>query len=401
MDGVETSVLTMPAQWFVHPWAFWLLAGLPFLAGLAWLAVRRRRKIRGRLGSASAVQALVSRRSGLGALRAPCVFTGLAFLCVGIAGPQWGRDWEQAVASGGDLVVLLDLSRSMLAQDVLPSRLERAKQSLRGLSYAIQERGGHRLALVIFAARARIVCPLTHDYDHFRLTLARQTPADLSPDLRPRPSGPTSGTRIGAGLKMAVQAATAESTGPKLILMVSDGDDPARDDEWGEGARFAARHKIPVVVMGVGRLNTLPPDNQIPWKDDWVRHENGTPVATKLEEKPLQEIARLTGGNYTRAGTTDKDLDLTAYFKDWIEQRTLRSDAGKTSPTYVQRYPWFFGTALVLFSTAMLIGNVRVRRPAGPETPPGPLQPLRPGQGLIEAGQDEPSDSDRLLAPSA
>jgi Ca-activated chloride channel family protein len=398
MDALEKSLVTVPAHWFVHPWAFWLLAGLPSLATLAWLAVRRARKRRARLGNPSAVQALITRRGGLLALRALCVFAGLFVLCLGIAGPQWGRDYEQAVASGRDLVVVLDCSRSMLARDVLPSRIDRAKKALRELSFAIQRRGGHRLALVVFAARARIVCPLTHDYDHFRLALTQHTVANLPADLRPRPAGPTSGTRIGAGLQAAVQAAQGGAV-PKMILLASDGDDPARDDEWREGAVLARKHKIPVVAVGMGLLDPKAPDNLIPWRGDVVRHEDGKPVQTKLEEKPLREIARLTEGEYTRARTANRDLDLGAYFKDWIEQRSMRSESALTSPTFVQRYVWFYGAALLFFTTAMLIGNPRSSRVRAPAELPAPARPTR---GLRERAYVTPetgSDAD-LLEPA-
>jgi Ca-activated chloride channel family protein len=397
MDAVEKSPVTMPAQWFVNPWGFWLLAGLPSLATLAWLAVRRARKRRARLGNPSAMQALVTRRGGPLALRALCVFAGLFFLCVGIAGPQWGRDYEQAVASGRDLVVLLDCSRSMLARDVLPSRIDRAKKALAELSWAIQRRGGHRLALVVFAARARIVCPLTHDYDHFRLALAQHTVANLPADLRPRPAGPTSGTRMGAGLQAAVKAAQGGSV-PKMILLVSDGDDPARDDEWREGAVLARKHKIPVVAVGMGLLAPKAPDNLIPWRDDVVRHEDGKPVETKLVEMPLREIARLTEGEYTRACTAHRDLDLAAYFQDWIEQRSMRSESAVASPTFVQRYAWFYGAALLFFTTAMLIGNPRSTRSSAPAEPVVPGRSTRSlhERAYVLPENDTPAD---LLEP--
>jgi hypothetical protein len=154
-----------------------------------------------------------------------------------------------------------------------------------------------------------------------------------------------------------------------MILMVSDGDDPVHDEEWREGAVLARKHKIPVVVIGVGKPEPKSPDNLIPWRDDVVRHEDGKPVETKLEEQPLRGIARLTGGEYSRASTATRDLDLSAYFKDWIEQRSMKSESAMTSPSYVQRYGWFYGAALVFFTTAMLIGNPRTDRPVAPAEP--------------------------------
>src|SRR5207245_5910345 len=107
---------------------------------------------------------------------------------------QEGRDCQQSTAPRRDLVAVLDLSRSMLAEDLLPNRFERGKQALEELSYAIQQRGGHRLALVAFAAQAKLVCPLTHDYDHFRAVLAGLDAANLPADLRPKDADALSGT---------------------------------------------------------------------------------------------------------------------------------------------------------------------------------------------------------------
>src|SRR5919202_6075161 len=128
---------------------------------------------------------------------------GLACLGLGAAGPQWGRDWGEALAPGRDLVVALDCSRSMLAET--PSRLERARAALLDLSRGVRRHGGHRLGLVLFAGRARLACPLTHDYDHFRITVEAIDPAVVPPDLVPAPGSP-SGTRIGLGLAQAVAA---------------------------------------------------------------------------------------------------------------------------------------------------------------------------------------------------
>jgi Ca-activated chloride channel family protein len=350
-------------SWFANPWALWLLTLLPMLGSVALLAWRRKKRRLARLGSIPALRALVPQPGGRGRLRGLCVAAGFVLLIVASAGPQWGRDWERSVASGRDLVVLLDLSRSMLAQDVLPSRVERAKAALLELSYAFQRRGGNRLALVIFAARARVICPLTQDYHHFRVALRKQDPVNLPPELRPRAGGPTSGTRIGAGLRAAVKALQAGSVRPGMILLVSDGDDPAHDEEWRAGARAALARQVPVITVGIGDPRPKFPVH-IPLGDDILRH-NDAPVETLLVEKPLEEIARLTHGTYVKARTST--LDLGRLFREWIQPASMRSEVNRTIPSYVQRYPWFFGAALVFFTAAMMIGT-GVPRPR-PEVP--------------------------------
>src|SRR5262249_2297701 len=194
-------------HWFAQPWALGLLGLLPVLGLVAALALRRRRRALARWGSPLALEALSSVRRGRRILRVALCTAGLAFLILGIAGPQWGHVHDPATAPGRDLVVVLDLSRSMLAQDVLgqspPNRLGRAIDALHELADAVQKRGGHRLGLVVFAARAQVLCPLTHDYDHFRDTLRNLDPADPLLEIGPGVDGPASGTRIGVGLRQA------------------------------------------------------------------------------------------------------------------------------------------------------------------------------------------------------
>src|SRR5262249_7056531 len=156
-------------------------------------------------------------------------------------------------------------------------------------------RGGHRLALVVFAARAQVVCPLTHDYEHFRYIVKKQDAAQRPKDLQPTDSGPTSGTRIGEGLRAAGQAHDTRFRGHQESLLISDGDDPAKDGEWGEGAAEARNQKIPVHVVGIGDPDA---EHYIPL----LVHE-GEKVPTRLYEQPLEEIARRTGGVYIPART--------------------------------------------------------------------------------------------------
>jgi Ca-activated chloride channel family protein len=387
VDVLAEGAVTLPANWFANPWAFWLLATLPVLGLFAWLAWRRQRKAVARLGFMIAVQALRTTRGSRRWLRGLCLVFGLVLLIAGIAGPQWGRDYEQSLATGRDLVVVLDQSRSMLAQDVLPSRQARAKQALRDLSYTLQKRGGHRLALVIFAAEAEVVCPLTHDYDHFRYALARQDAATVPLRLRPKARGRKSGTSMGTGLKTAVEALQSGSPSPGVILMVSDGDDPARDEDWYAGARLAQEQQVPVFTVGVGNPKPKYP-TRIPFGEDFVRHpQDNRPVETRLEEKPLMEIARITKGTYVGART--EMLNLGALFKEWIEPHAMRTEPADLFPSYVQRYPWFFGAALVLLSAAMLIGQGRVVRDKPPVQ-----QEVVPAEGPeeaeTEAGFEEP-----------
>lgn len=339
---------------FADPLLLADLAVLPVLAALAAVARWRRRRALAWLGNTAALRTLLAEPALLRRLRGACLVLGLTALAVGSAGPQWGRDWDQPAAPGRDVVVVLDLSRSMLAE--APSRLERAKAGLVDLADTVQRRGGHRLGLVVFAGRGRVVCPLTHDYDHFRYALDRLDAQYPPPDLGPLP-GADSGTRIGEGLRLALGLHDPRFRGAQDILLVSDGDDPARDAEWRAAAAEAREAQVPVHVVGVGDAKEA---HRIPYRDGYQQYE-GKEVTTRLEEKPLREIARLTQGTYTPA-YTQLVPPLGALFHRDIEPRPVHEDSDDTLPLYRQRYPWFLGAALLLLAGELLLGRGGSRR---------------------------------------
>jgi Ca-activated chloride channel family protein len=332
-------------HWFSNPITLTLLAVLPVLAALGFLARRRRRKALMRLGTVSALE------DRLASVRGVCLSTGIAALVVGGAGPQWGRDWVQA-APGRDIVVVLDMSRSMLAEQ--PSRFERAKAALADLSNEVQTHGGHRLGLVVFAGGAKIACPLTHDYDHFREILEQLDAKELPEELSP--AGAMSGTRIGAATREGVTVAHDECfRGFQDILLLSDGDDPAHDEEWRSGIAAAQQARIPIHTVGIGDPERA---HVIPTERGPLLHDEKT-VLTKLNEKPLEDLARLTGGTYTAAHT--KALPLGELFRARIKPRPGHEDAdgGDAMQVYQPRYAWFLGPALALLALEMLLWRLR------------------------------------------
>ncbi|HEX5272154.1 MAG TPA: VWA domain-containing protein [Gemmataceae bacterium] len=336
-------------HWFANTWAFPLLSLPPLVGLLGIFALRRRGRALARLGSQPALELLVAERGWVRLLAALLASLGLTLLIVGIAGPQWGRDWSVAAAPGRDLVVVLDLSRSMFAEQ--PTRLHRAQEGLIALTDTLKERGGHRVALVVFAARARVLCPLTHDYDHFR-----EVVEDLAPDRLPSDIGPAdddpSGTRIGAGLRAAVELHDPRFAGFQDIILLSDGDDPARDGEWRLAAAQARAQGIPVHTVGVGDPDA---DSTIPTPDGPLADPDGAAVKTRLREGPLREIAEITEGVYIPAHT--RALPLGRLFRERIESRPVRDDAEDSLPQYRQHYAWFLGGALALLSLSVVVSG--------------------------------------------
>lgn len=334
---------------FAHPW---LLVTLIPLLGLIVLAVRAhwlRCRALNALGPGLA-RSVQPERLG-DSLRNACLLAGLFLLAVGIAGPQWGWDWEQAAAPGRDVVVVLDRSRSMLAEK--PNRLQRGRTALLDLVDELKKRGvGQRLALVVFAAEAKLVCPLTRDYDHFREAVAAIDPDITDPELDAE-SGAISGTRIGRALHLALEARGA-STGCDILLL-SDGDDPARDGEWRDGAEAARQAGVPVLAIGLGdpdRATIVPAPSSADGRT-FLQH-NGKPVESRLEEGPLREIANITAGAYEPART--QTAPLGAIYLKWIASRPVREENEEALPVHRQRHMWFLTPAILLLAAATLLG---------------------------------------------
>lgn len=351
-------------HWFAQPSALYLLALLPALGLLSlWNHWRKRRAFAG-LGNPTSLQALVDPPGGRWFWRGLCVTLGLICLLLGMAGPQWGRDWDQSAAPGRDLVVVLDCSRSMLAET--PTRLERAKTALLDLCEAMKKRGGHRVALVVFAGSARLACPLTHDYDHFRESVESVETDAPDPELEPT-AGAASGTRIGAALHKALLAHDERYRGARDILLLSDGDDPARDGEWREGADEAREEGVPVYTVGLGD-----PDSAS------VIHVGKEEVHTQLQEAPLRDIAERTHGLYVAAQT--RTLPLGKVYLDAVAGQAERpeNEDDDRLPMFKQHYPWFLGAAFVLLGLSGGIGDRRRRALTGEvSTPPASIAAVR------------------------
>jgi Ca-activated chloride channel family protein len=356
-------------HWFANPISLALLAVLPVLGIMALFSLYRYRRALARLGTAAVMHSLARRGNKTRILRRAIRASVLILVIIATAGPrsEWragAGEWQ--VAPGRDVVIVLDLSRSMLAQDVLPNRAERAKAALVDLSYAVQQRGGHRLALVAFASRARVYCPLTHDYDHFREALADLDPAHLPPDLRgvtdskavppDANNTPQSGTRIGAGLRAAVEEHDPRFDGYQDILLLSDGDDPARDGEWRQGLEQARHRHIPVHTVGIGDPIAGSP---IAVKNDEPLRYKGRVVMTRLEEEPLKEIARLTGGSYTPARSSR--LELGDLFYERIASKEAREETEDMVTRYRPHHAWFCGAAVLLLGVEMVLGRGKLK----------------------------------------
>jgi Ca-activated chloride channel family protein len=335
---------------FAQPTWLALLMVIPTLAVAGYFAARRRRQLLARLGQFPALRQLTTNPARLALLRDALFTTGLTFLCVAMAVPRWGRAVQAETATGRDIVIVLDLSRSMLARDVLPNRAARAQAAVGDLLNYVQKRGRHRIGLVAFAANALALCPLTHDYDHVRAVLAELDPAQPPPALWRSEEPIVSGTRIGAGIKAALGLFDDAGRGFEDIILLSDGDDPAGDDEWQQGVAAARAARVPIHAIGLGDPDRAAP---IPDKTGRPSRYAGREITTRLVEEPLERLASSTGGLYMGANTSRLPLDR--LFRERIEPAPAREQPHDFLTAYRQHAEWFYAAALLLIGLPMAV----------------------------------------------
>lgn len=333
---------------FARPTALYLLALLPALGLLALVASYRRQAALARLGRPETVAGLSSLRPGTRRRARLLAFAGLAALILAAAGPRWGKGGETGVVVGRDVIVVLDLSRSMTAADmadpVYQQRWEAGRAGLHQLADRVQQRGGHRLGLVVFAARPWVVCPLTSDYDHFRARLDEFSPKAPPPEVRPDPDEPiATGTAIGAAIRLALAAHDPRFPGYQDILLVTDGDGPGVEAESEGGVKDAADRQIPVHTVGVGDPNH--PTTLAFGEGESVEFAN-----TKLQEGFLRDVARRTRGEYLPARREVPALG--DWFVRVVEPRPSRELSDDALPQPKDRAVWFVGVGLLFLVLA-------------------------------------------------
>jgi len=328
-----------------NPSALWLLAALPVLAWLMWRSARKRREaVEAFTSPALADRLVVGRLRDGAAARSALLLAALALLALAAARPRLGMKLERLQTKGADILVAIDTSDSMLAQDSTPSRLEAAKRETLGLIARLQ---GDRIGIITFSTQAFLYCPLTIDYDAATM-FVESIDASVT-------SG--AGTALSAAVQEAERAFSAGEGGDKVVVLLSDGED------WGQGAREAAqslRDKgIRLYAIGVGTEEGAPVptyDNQ--GKVTGTRRYEGEVVVSRLRAKELAELAAAGGGRYFQGGTADHGAAAV-----YSQLGALQSGrAGQyTFRTYAERFQWPLGLALVLLATEFLM-RVRPRR---------------------------------------
>lgn len=266
-------------------------------------------------------------------LKATLMIVGILFLIFTLVEPKWGYHWEEVEKKGIDIVIAVDTSRSMLADDVKPNRLEVAKREVEDLLNVLE---GDRIGLVAFAGSAFTYCPLTSDYGAFRLFLN-----DINTNIIP-----LGGTALAEAIRKGISTFEASSKNHKAIILITDGEN--HEDDPLKAAASAKEQGIVIYTVGVGKKD----GSYIKIKDEsgqerLLKDRQGQVVKSKLDEIVLNKIALETGGLYTPAYGTKWGLEK--IYKDSIakiEESTYKTQRVKR---YVNRYqiPLFIAIVLI------------------------------------------------------
>ncbi len=325
--------------------ALWGLLLVPLLAGAFWYAMLARRRALARFGDTPLMDRLsqtVNRRGR--AARAVLVLVAVAALVVALARPQFGTRVDTVRREGQDLVVALDLSASMLAEDIAPNRLERAKLAVTRM---IERLEGDRIGLVAFAGQAFVQSPLTVDYGAARLFLNA-----MEPDLVP-----VQGTNLGQALAVSLDSFDEdENREHRILLLFTDGEDHEGEVDANLERAVAAGVRIFTVGFGSGDGVPIPDLDEQGRRRGFLRDDDGAVVTTRLEEEPLQRLAEATGGRYIRV--TPGGAELTALAEELTGMAGREIEAQQVTQ-FEEQFQLFLGLALILLLVEMLIPERR------------------------------------------
>ncbi len=263
----------------------------------------------------------------------------LVAIVIGLVDIRWGKIWREVPQKGIEVIFALDISRSMLAEDAAPNRLNRAKQDIKDI---VSEMSGDRVGLVVFAGDVRRHTPLTSHYDDFKQSLD-----EVGPHIVDR-----GGTNLADAIEVATTSFLEKTANHKAIVLFTDGETTVGDPI---AAAQAAHEETGVRIFTVG-LGDMTQGARIPIqvqrRRGYVQHK-GEQVWSKLDGKTLEQIAKTTNGAYIPAGT--KRVDMAGVYHRFIASMEQQDFETAKINAYVPRYPWFLGFALVLLVLDVLL----------------------------------------------
>ncbi len=327
---------------FAHSEFLYLLYLVPFIIVLIWYSIRNQKKLLEKFANSKLQNVLFPLKSKIKILiKSGMIVLAVILLIISLANPQIGSKIEEVKQVGIDVYILLDVSLSMQAQDIKPSRLEKAKHEI---SKLIQKLHGDRIGLIVFSGKAFIQFPLTTDYSAASLFLSA-----VSVKSVPQP-----GTAIGPAIKLALNSFKKDEETQKAIVIITDGEN--HEGELKSVIEEANNLGVKLYAIGLGSPQGVPipvynkAGKQIGYKKD----RNGNTVLTRLDEATLEEITSKGNGKYYKGSNTENELEMV--YNDLAKLQG--SEYGATKITeYEDRYYYFLIPAIVLLLIELFIND--------------------------------------------
>ena len=325
----------------IYLWA--LLALIPFLV-VAFIFIQRwKNKRLKQFANTLVIKRLMPNVSfTLPIIKFVILLVAFVFLLLGLANLQYGTTMEQAKKEGVDLMIALDVSNSMMAEDLSPNRLERAKRAIYQL---IEKLENDRLGIIVFAGESYVQLPITTDYSSAKLFLET-----IGTDIVP-----TQGTAIGSAIDLAMESFDFETTTSKAIIVITDGEN--HEDDAVSSAQKAVEMDVSVHTIGMGSEQGAPLPLYKAGKQVGFRTDNtGNTVVSKLDETMLKKIASAGNGTYVRATNANAGLSI---IMDEIGQMEKKEFDSKVFKNYESRFQIFLLIALFLLIVEFFISTRR------------------------------------------
>ena len=326
---------------FAQAQYLFLLLLIPFFFLIQALVLRlRRRRIR-KFGDEKLVRELMpSYAKAKVWVRLTLFSVGFFFFVIGLSRPQIGAKLKEHETKGAEIMIALDVSNSMLAEDYSPNRLERAKLAISRLVDKLRD---DRIGLIVFAGNSFVQLPITTDY-----VSAKMFMNSISTE-----SVPVQGTAIGEAINTAMRSFSSQSEKSRAIIVITDGEN--HEDDPVAAAKQAAEMGVRVFTIGVGS----PEGKPIPMDGELLKDRDGNIVVTRLDESVLQEVAQAGNGVYVRAGNSE--FGLNPIIED-IRRMEDEKYSSIVFEEYDEQFMYFLAISLFFFVIEMLVGDRRSKR---------------------------------------
>lgn len=315
---------------FAHSEYIWLMWLIPVMLVIFLFARHKRKSAIRKFGEPDLLESLMplysSRRP---VLKFVLLLFTIVFVVLALAGPRFGSRLEEVRREGVEIIIALDVSNSMLAEDIRPNRLDRSKMAISGLTRNMRN---DRIGLIVFAGDAYVQVPITSDYSAVRMMLNNVTPGFV----------PVQGTAIGYAIELATRSFSPESAAGKVLIIISDGEDH-EDDPIGAAAT-AQEMGITIHTIGMGRPEGAP----IPTEEGntgFLTGPDGTTVITRLDEAMLKGIASAGNGLFIRAAASSAGLDI---IMDEIDKMEKEEFEKMEYTEFEERFQYMAAIALFL-----------------------------------------------------